>query len=735
MPRYFPSRYVITAAIARSAKSGTASHRRNPPQPPRSDLPLLSSHARQNAYTLSPPSVSTQQSPHTGSPQLAHGPAASAPHRTHRATPPPPPVVWRPPDTPYNLALFRGSLITYARPPMMGAPSTTKAGPAISHSSEFRFRRFLNWFPLGLTYALLYMGRYNLTVAKTSLSQGQRLMTNEDFGVIFGAGTFAYALSFILNGPLVDRIGGRKGMIITATGSMVANLAMGAYLHHVLTSGLGADAPLRLVFSVLYAVNMYFQSFGAVSIVKVNAHWFHVSERGGFSGIFGTMISSGIFLAFTVNGWLLDLAASTWPGRPSQWIVFIAPALLLGLFALIEFFLLRDSPAKAGLADFDTGDASSGDTTEAPIPTKEIFKRLFTSPVLLTIALIEFCTGVLRNGVMHWFPIYAKEVWALPKTHMLINGSWENLWLVGAMFGVAITSAVLASRAKGAAKAWLIVFGSLAFLAPFVQGGWGGLLFIAGVIGGNVAGWVSDLFFQSRRGPAAGGLYLFISVCIVGMMLSLAPPTNVVAWADEKSGLKEGDRVVSIAGKDVSGWADLRTAVTCWPAVCDASAWDPAGCVCSTKAAPYEVPADAAAGKIPARVVRGGQEVRVDLPDPAVKQRAGDQRALKARPVLPISPWWMGAMVFFVSLCVIGTHGLLSGTATMDFGGRKAAATAVGMIDGAVYLGTALQSVALGFLTAKSWSYWPPFLLPFAIVGFLGCLRIWNAKPKGRGGH
>ena len=90
----------------------------------------------------------------------------------------------------------------------MGAPLTSTPGFAIKHTSDFRFRRFLNWFPLGLTYALLYMGRYNLTVAKTSLSQGQKLMTNEDFGVIFAAGTFTYALSFILNGPLVDRIGG-----------------------------------------------------------------------------------------------------------------------------------------------------------------------------------------------------------------------------------------------------------------------------------------------------------------------------------------------------------------------------------------------------------------------------------------------------------------------------------------------------------------------------------------------
>ena len=119
------------------------------------------------------------------------------------------------------------------------------------------------------------------------------------------------------------------------------------------------------------------------------------------------------------------------------------------------------------------------------------------------------------------------------------------------------------------------------------------------------------------------------------------------------------------------------------------------------------------------------------LPDPKATQRAGDLRLLQARPVLPVSPWVLGVLVFMMSLCVIGTHGLLSGTATMDFGGRKGAATTVGIIDGFVYLGTAVQSIALGFLTTENWGYWPWFLLPFAIIGFLLTLRIWNAKPGG----
>lgn len=602
------------------------------------------------------------------------------------------------------------------------------------HSRSFRIRRFWNWFPMGLTYALLYMGRYNLTVAKTSLGD---LMTKEDFGVIFGAGTVTYAVAFLINGPLIDRIGGRRGMLAAAGGAAAANFGLGAYLMYVLAAPDPGQEPLRLVFSLLYAVNMYFQSFGAVSIVKVNAHWFHVRERGGFSGIFGTMISSGIFLAFTVNGWILDSVSAAWPGERLQWIVFFTPGALLATFFIIEIFLLRDRPGQAGHRDFDTGDASSGDTSDAPVPPLKLLRRILTHPIIITVAFIEFCTGVLRNGVMHWFPIYAKEVWVLPQDHLLVNGSWEHAWLIGACFGVAAVSWLIAWRMRGGRRGFLIVLGALAALAPFVQAGWGGLLFVAGVIGGNVAGWVSDLFFQSRRAPTAGGLYALLTLCAAAMIFIMAKPGNEVAWAGEESGLRPGDRIVEFAGEPIEGWADVRNAAACWPARCEGSRWNAEDCICSTSD-DFEVdPAlTASSGTIPAVLLRDGQRTTVDLPDPRQQQRAGDQRRLDARPVLPFSPFLLGAIVFLVSLGVIGTHGLLSGTATMDFGGRKGAATAVGVIDGFVYLGTALQSVSLGFLTGKNWTYWPIFLLPFGVLGFVLLLRIWNAKPTPGGkGH
>jgi len=590
---------------------------------------------------------------------------------------------------------------------------------------------------MGLTYAMLYMGRYNLTKAQTSLGKTQ-LMTKEDFGLIFAVGTIVYALSFIFNGPLVDRMGGKKGMLAAAFGSSIANFGLAFYLHHVLNSETPPGS-VAVVFSVLYALNMYFQSFGAVSIVKVNSNWFHLRERGGFSGIFGTMISSGIFFAFTVNGWLLDLAEKQW-GERMQWVVFAAPAVLLAFFGVVEIFLLRDKPSQAGHADFDDGTGST-DNDEKPIPAMEIYKRLFSNPIIVTVALIEFCTGVLRNGVMHWFPIYSAEVWVLPKTHFLRDGSWGNIELILIPFAVAAVSFIVGRTQRGNRRGWLFVLGGLAFLAPFLQGGWGGILMVAGVIGGNVAGWVSDLFFQSRRGPTAAGLYGFLVLCVGVMLFTLSTPGTTVATIPppekDKAALspteavQPGDKILAIAGKEVQSWADVNSATACWPGACKNSGWDAKACVCSSKL-PETAPPEKLT--IPAKVERGGETLELELKDPKREMRAGDKRNLPASPVLPMSPFALGIVVFLITLCVIGTHGMLSGTATMDFGGRKAAGTAVGMIDGFVYAGTALQSISLGFITSRNWAWWPPFLLPFAMIGFLLCLKIWNAR-AGKSAH
>jgi hypothetical protein len=41
----------------------------------------------------------------------------------------------------------------------------------VGHDKKYLRRRIMNWLPLGLTYAFLYMGRYNLKISKFAFEE------------------------------------------------------------------------------------------------------------------------------------------------------------------------------------------------------------------------------------------------------------------------------------------------------------------------------------------------------------------------------------------------------------------------------------------------------------------------------------------------------------------------------------------------------------------------------------
>jgi OPA family glycerol-3-phosphate transporter-like MFS transporter len=454
----------------------------------------------------------------------------------------------------------------------------------LGYSARYMRRRRWNWLPLGLTYAFLYMGRYNLKISKFAFenlqdSGGQSLMGNADFGVIFGVGTIVYGFSFLINGPLTDRLGGRFSILTGAFGAAVANLVMGLIALTLWKQGPGwlfFGTWFVPIFSVLYAVNMYFQSFGAVAIVKVNSSWFNVRERGVFGAIFGILISLGIYFAYDWGDLILRYFGLAW--------VFLVPAGLLLLFWLIDLRLVRDKPSDAGLEDVALGDATEGQTGPS-LGAVKVFQMMLRNPIIMTIAGIEFCSGWLRQAIMQWYRTYASQT-----------------------------------------------DGMLGLKSSFVYDNWGLLLCVAGILGGVVAGTISDHVFGSRRGPVAALLYGVMLVSSV--VLTFTYTTPIVGW-----------------------------------------------------------------------------------------------------------------LVVLMSLAVIGVHGMLSGTASMDFGGSRNAGIAVGLIDGFVYLGTAAMSFTYAFILPEeqldaagkiigpatdpaNWNAWPVSMIPLSVIGLFLAWRIRNAKPK-----
>ena len=431
---------------------------------------------------------------------------------------------------------------------------------APQHSTEFRRRRFANWFPLGLTYATFYMGRYNFNVSKGAIGTTFGY-DKAQMGIIATVGFWTYALSVIFNGPLADRFGGRRAILFGAVGAATLNLALGLLFFSKHTTG------LIVSMSLLYGMNMYFQSFGALSVVKVNSSWFHVRERGVLGGFFGAMISTGYAMAMIIGGWVLV--------NLPLWCVFAVPSGAILTMFLVDLALVKNRPSEAGHADFDTGDASSDHHVEAGAPREPFFasmKRVLAHPVIRVLVCAEFCTGLVRQGLLLYFTEFLFEVHHLKTTTTL-----------------------------------------------FQVASWG--ITVGGIVGAFGCGYLSDYVFGSRRAPVAFIFYLLQGVALLALGLARGPVP-----------------------------ASLLIGVSC-------------------------------------------------------------------------------AFIF-------GVHGMLSGTASMDFGGRRDAATAAGMLDGVQYLGSGFVGFGLGWLLdVYHWAVWPYVLIPFSLVGAALMVPLWNARPSRAAAH
>lgn len=324
----------------------------------------------------------------------------------------------------------------------------------------------MNWLVLGFTYSAMYMGRYNLSFANKALSDAFG-WDKTQIGAIITAALSIYGFSAIFNGPIADKIGGRRSMLIGATGTVVFNFlfGLGAYLGF-----LGTGAYLIGYFAVTWSLNSYFQSYSALSLIKVNASWFHIRERGVFSAIFGSMIQGGRALIFFV-GPLIVLNA------PWQWVFFV-PSVIVSIMAFLTYKCVQDAPDKVGFEEYDVQDASSGDKEKVDL--KYVVKKVAANPVAIAIAGAEFCTGFVRHGFEQWFPRYMLEYQKLPLDSPI-----------------------------------------------FVKGA--GAVVLAGIAGAFFAGTLSDWIFKGRRPPMAFVGYFLIACCL--FVIYKAPSVNAVIVA------------------------------------------------------------------------------------------------------------------------------------------------------------------------------------------------------------
>jgi OPA family glycerol-3-phosphate transporter-like MFS transporter len=306
-------------------------------------------------------------------------------------------------------------------------------------------------------YTSYYLCRYNFSYANKSIAD-EFGFTKSDMSTILAANFVAYGIGQIVNGLLTDRIGGKRAMLIGAGGTVAMNLLFGAASFWGLLS----------LFTLLWSLNGYAQSFGAPGFIKINSAWFSEKQRGTFAGIFGFMINLGRLLA---NQLLPALLAGftflgMWHVPPQHWRwLFWIPAGVASVVAVVLALTVADTPEEVGYVGVFAGEADHADAGILG-RFRVVFWQIVSNPVVWIIAMAYACTGAVRQSIDQWFPRYFQEVYHLDMT--------------------------------GAKFQWL------GFLIPLVASA-----------GSLLSGWISDRFFDSRRAPVAAGIYTIEVVVIL----------------------------------------------------------------------------------------------------------------------------------------------------------------------------------------------------------------------------
>ncbi|KKW67773.1 glucarate transporter [Lampropedia cohaerens] len=224
-------------------------------------------------------------------------------------------------------------------------------------------------------------------------------------GYMFSAFSWAYVLSQIPAGWLLDRFGARR--------VYAASIFLWS-LFTLLQSTLGAFSTVGITATVLFMMRFAVGMAEAPAFpanAKVVAAWFPKAERGTASAIFNSAQYFSTVLFLPLMGWITH--AYSWHH------VYVLMG-LLGIFLSIVWMGFVRSPRKhrmvnaaelthiragGGMVDMDEGPAEDR-ASHSDTSRWSIIKQLLSNRMLLGIYIGQYCINVLTYFFLTWFPVY-----------------------------------------------------------------------------------------------------------------------------------------------------------------------------------------------------------------------------------------------------------------------------------------------------------------------------------------
>ncbi|MFO4007759.1 MFS transporter family glucose-6-phosphate receptor UhpC, partial [Enterobacter hormaechei] len=272
--------------------------------------------------------------------------------------------------------------------PASAAPLSNKA----EIDARYRYWRRHILITIWLGYALFYFTRKSFNAAAPEiLASG--VMTRTDIGLLATLFYITYGLSKFFSGIVSDRSNARYFMGVGLIATGVVNILFG------FSTSLWA-------FALLWALNAFFQGWGAPVCARLLTAWYSRNERGGWWAIWNTAHNVGGALIPMVVG-----AAALHYGWRAGMMIAGGLAIVAGLFLC---WRLRDRPQTVGLpavGDWRHDEMEIAQQQEgAGLTRREILtKYVLKNPYIWLLSLCYVLVYVVRAAINDWGNLYMSE--------------------------------------------------------------------------------------------------------------------------------------------------------------------------------------------------------------------------------------------------------------------------------------------------------------------------------------
>ncbi len=275
--------------------------------------------------------------------------------------------------------------------------STGPDRPPLEDPQEIdqRYRRGRVRMMLAITigYGFAYTCRLPLSVVKKPLID-EGILSPEQLGMIGSALLYGYGVGKLTNGFLADHANIKRFFSAGLLVSALINLAVGG----------GAAISVGL-WVTLWALNGWFQGFGAPSSAVVLSNWFSNRERGTYYGIWSTAHAVGEGLTFYVTAAVVSLLG--WKAG------FWGPGVLCVITSIGLYLMLRDRPQTMGLPPVADWKQDHGTVFQSengsPLTRGQAQLLVLKSPALWVMGLSNAMLYVTRYAINSWGILYLQE--------------------------------------------------------------------------------------------------------------------------------------------------------------------------------------------------------------------------------------------------------------------------------------------------------------------------------------